>query len=245
MPHAFRIYLELDGDGTPVPAHLRGFASDLFERGTAAGHHAQIKPYTVGRLTPLGGTAWSLDVTTTLDALDPLVAERIVPGRRVFLGPLADAVSAPPVTLVRRTWADMAIPLPIAGVEFSLDTPVVFRRQGGQHPVPTAHLVFGHLRRRWRNLAPDTAPDVAFQNVEFAIDLDGTRVEALTPGSGAYVGRSVEAFAGTVAISIVDATMQERAAFGSLAQAAPFVGIGSSTTAGFGAVSLIALWIDD
>ena len=250
MPQVFRVYLDLEGDGLPAPEHMRGFASTLFEKGIDADHHGQIKPYTVGRFVPLGRRIWALDLTVTVDSLAPVVHDRLVPGHTVFLGPLSGVVSAPPVTISARPWADLAAAPPITGVELSFDTPVVFRHQGGQHAAPTPSLVFGHLRRRWRNLDPGTAPDVSFQEIEFGIDLSGTRVMARGAGSSdAGTGRTaaiqVAAFAGTAAIDVIEATMPERIALGALAGAAPFLGMGAWTTAGFGAVSLLAFWVDD
>ena len=250
MPHGFRVYLDLKGEGSPGPEHLRAFASNVFERGIDTDHQAHVKPYTIGRCTPVTPAVWAIDLTVATDLLADALTERLVSGTGVFLGPLRGTVLDGPVLVVSRTWGDLADAPPVSGAQFSFDTPVVYVHQKEHRAEPTGQRIFGHLRRRWRNLDPDTAQDVSFEGIEFDVDLHGSRIAIQGAGprdieSGRAIGRKAVGFVGTATVSISGATIEDRFALGALANAAPFLGSGAWTTAGFGATSLVVVWVDD
>lgn len=139
----------------------------------------------------------------------------------------------------------MADAPPLTDVRFLVESGVVFRRQvDGQHPRPTAQLVFGHLRKRWRFFDPASAPDVAFSEIEFKVRLDGWFVTVEGPGRPTQNGRgrrsgSFRVFTGEIGIGVAQATEAERRALGALSRLAEFAGLGAFTTAGFGAVGCV------
>ena len=253
MPHSFRLFLDLKGEGPPAPAHLRAFAAEFLERdvpSNSGGHYGHVKPYTVGRCVQLAPRIWSLDIATATDRTTDVLLARATDGVPVFLGRLSGAVVGSPVELLERSWADLANSPQITGLQMSFDTPTVFKHEGAYLGKPTGQRIFGHLRRRWRNLDPDTSPDGAFDAIDFDVHLDGTRVpiKGASTGGGvtdAFGGRKASGFVEMATIAIDGASVDDQYAFGALAGAVPFLGCGAWTTSGFGATSLLAFWVDD
>ena len=247
MPHAFRVFLDLTGEGSPSPAHLRGFASSHLDED----HRSQVKPFTVGRCVPVARPVWSLDIATATDATAAMLVDRLTDGTPMHFGDrLSGRVVGSPVVMLERSWADLADSPPITGLQLSFDTPLVFLAKDKTSLKPTGGLIFGHLRRRWRYLDPSTAQDVSFDGIEFGVHLDGTAipVKGASTQEGktdAFRGRLAKGFVGVVTLDIRGATVAERYALGALAGAAPFLGCGAWTNQGFGATSLLAFWVDD
>jgi hypothetical protein len=241
VPSVLRLLLDLDGEETPLPEHLRAFAADLFERGHEGDHHRLAKPYSVKRFAELESGRFELD----FGVVDDRWLARAAGGRvhSVFLGPLRGVLSD--MVLVRRIgWSDLLVDADVRRIRIAVSSPVVFRSSGnGQHDSPTPKLVFGYLRRRWRLFDPATVPDVGFGGIEWSIALPG-RFETVS-GPGRFVdgrrrARLFRAYVGPMEIDIGSATSDERCALASLARLVEFTGIGAFTTAGFGSVECVS-----
>jgi CRISPR-associated endoribonuclease Cas6 len=123
---------------------------------------------------------------------------------------------------------------------FRFTSPVAFRRGGRFLPWPAPAPVFGSLRRSWRTFA---APHVGDLNLDLSLDplvvtaIDGTSaVEQVVLKDGVSV--HVGGFLGRVRYT-VDGRV-DTAALAQLVRLAPFCGVGSYTTRGFGAVRVLS-----
>lgn len=249
MPTKLRIQMRLEGSGIPEPEHLRAFGASIFERGLPGDHNGPGKAHSVGPLANPETDLWHLDLAVVDDRLVEVARSRLGRGTPVFLGPLRGEITDNVAVTAQRSWDDLCISLPLSVARFSFEAPVHFRSSQRRITEPEPLLIFRHLRDRWRQWAPDSAPSIDFRAVVWSLRLDGTEVTATGPGrydprKGSRVANRIPVWAGEATVTIDEAASADRCALGALVQAAPFFGVGANTTAGFGATSVTLVALD-
>jgi len=231
----------LDTDGTPDRRAVHALLSEWLD----TDHHTSSKPW-----------SWSPADAGGIPALwiglvDDTLVERLL-DRSAAYHRSKQRRDAPPLTQPLRqvaatTWAQLAAARPEHSGRWRLRfaTPVTFRRGDRFMPWPAPAPVFGSLRTTWRTHA---APHVGDLCLDLSLDplvvtgIDGAshteRVPLRKPNGNRTDRRPVEVtvngFLGTITYT-ADGPL-DTAAVESLTRLAPYCGVGSYTTRGFGAV---------
>jgi CRISPR-associated endoribonuclease Cas6 len=213
-----------------LPDYLHAVASSVVDPPGA--HHAQVKPFTVRPLEALGGNRYRFAVGLLDDTETPNIVERLdalSPTVR-FGSSFYERVGA--ATLVRsEPWASMVDEArPVERVGLAFRSPTFFRRGSVSHVMPVASVVFGHLRRRWREHA-GVAPECVLEDREIQVTRIDLRTVSFTLRSRPAVG-----VIGEVEYDVSDLEDAERAAIDAFARLAAYAGCGAATTYGCGAV---------
>ncbi len=249
MPSLWAVPIAVDNPDRVHPEHLHAVACKWLEvRSTGPGaprepasasdrtHWANSKAFSCSPLVEWSSGATGVEIGLLDDGLERRM-ERSLYGasrRGIRLGEQIAAVDAPEPERCRvehLAWQDIArVGTAPAAMRFDLLTPTRFRtgRHANLQPSPT--LIFGHLRRRWRDLGPpDSEPSIDFA----ATGLLVKRIDVQTCGYRVR-GRELSGLVGTVVVYAPTATEQERQLLDSLGRLAMFAGIGSDTTVGMG-----------
>ena len=103
-------------------------------------------------------------------------------------------------------------------------TPTFFRRGDQHHLRPAPSVVFGHLRRRWRDVYGVAPPCELDDRIIDVVRLE-VRSATVTARRRRYQG-----VVGAVSYDLLALEPHERAALDACAQAAPFAGCDAATT---------------
>lgn len=217
MPSLWRCCWTATADPDPQTVHR------TLSRWLDGDHHAQRKPWS------WAGAASDRELLIGL--LDDRLAERLMCG--------ADATSMPVAQVAAASWAELRDGPARDCWQLEFTSPVTFRRGNRFLPWPSPSAVFGSLRAAWRHFG---APEVG--DLDLDLCLEPLVVTAFTGASrtervgvhkqdtvlvGGFVGTIRYAIGGAVDPQIVD----------TLVRLAPFSGVGSYTTRGFGGVRIL------
>lgn len=245
MPITYRLRLQITDPSLVRFRHLRALVATWCERGVSDDeHHANTKSWTVSPLYPHGHD-YALEVSLlTEDAERRLQASlalaasstlRLGRAHARLLGPPNGEGGCSRPRAYGDLWADASTD-PIVTLQFL--TPVVFLTGKDQHPFPTAGLVFGHYRARWRAFGTEPlSADLDFASMGLrTLQYEG-RSEAVRHGvrkGRTWSDRDYVGFLGSMSFEAPRATPRQRRWLHALATFADFCGTGANTTSGMG-----------
>ncbi|MGH3942384.1 MAG: CRISPR system precrRNA processing endoribonuclease RAMP protein Cas6 [Pseudonocardiaceae bacterium] len=185
-------------------------------------HHAQRKPWS------WASAVESSDRELLIGLLDDQLAERLRGG--------ADATNMPVTQVAAAGWAELLGGQARDCWQLDFVSPVTFRRGNRFLPWPSPSAVFGSLRATWRHFG---SPEVGDLDLDLRLDPlvvtafhGASRTERVVVHKqdsvlvGGFIGTMRYAIEGAADPQTVDA----------LVRLAPFSGVGSYTTRGFGGV---------
>lgn len=226
------IDLTLDGEVLgPVHAeHVHAVLCTWMDRDQ---HSAQRKPFTLRRLS-VASARVDLGVSTLSESALIDLQSALINQPIVRLGRSSFQISSALMTR-NAGWDDLLFEAsPASRIDVNLDSPTVFRSGAAMSVMPTAGLVFGHLRAVWQQWAPDALqPDIDLSSVLIHVDKLTGRTEDVVAR-----GRTWRGFVGTVGFDLSAASPRDSQVLSALAALAPFAGIGANTTIGMGATSV-------
>jgi len=215
------------------PEYLHAVASSFVDG--PGGHHAARKAFTVRPLETLGSGRYRFAIGLLDDVRTPeIIARTDDAGPTIRFGSsIYERVGS--TTLVSSApWSAMAATAqPIDRVRFAFLSPTFFRRGDVSHVLPAPSVVFGHLRRRWRDHV-GLAPECVVDDREIHTTTIDLQTVSFTLRSRPAVG-----VIGEVEYDVGDLDEVERAAIDAFARLAPYAGCGASTTYGCGAVDRV------
>lgn len=217
----------------PETNHLHALASRWMD----IDHHANQKAWSLGpsKRTESG---FELEISSLIDT----DVERLLPlrGTEARLGKCTYEVSETVKVTACVGWRSMyELAQPTHQISFVFDTPLLFR-SSQQDAVLSAGLIFGHLRKRWCSFVrdPELIPEVSFDECGLSlVSLEGQRVTVDVPLGKTQRPMRLRGFEGLIAVDTSRASDRDSQVLSALALLAPYSGIGSYATRGYGHVS--------
>jgi hypothetical protein len=220
----------------PETHHLHALASRWMD----IDHHANQKAWSLGRSEETE-SGFELEISSLIDT----DVERLLPlrGTEVRLGKCTYEVSETVKVTACVGWRSMyELAQPTPQISFAFDTPLLFRSSQGD-AVLSAGLLFGHLRKRWCSFVrdPELMPEVSFDDCGLSLlSLVGQHVTVDVPLGKTQRPMRLRGFEGLITVDTSRASDRDSQVLSALALLAPYSGIGSYTTRGYGHVSATA-----
>lgn len=234
MPALLRMHLNAAAAATP--RQLLGAAAAICENHDAD-HHAAVKPFSVGLLTPGQSAEGDHGGSWTVGWLPDAGLPPGWPPATVRFGSQARTVAGFDGQV--RTYAELAASPPTRRAALTTTSPLFFSRNGRDLPLPEPVLIMRGLLTRWNTFAPvalrvtDDDATALFDTV-FLDEMTGTtRKTDIAPGLR-QVG-----FDGQAQLRLLRTAAEHTTRiFAALLRFAEFAGVGAQTTAGFGRVTV-------